>query len=330
MKKRSRIALALVVLAILAGLAWMLLRPHEPVYEGKRLSVWMEDLDFSKAGTPEYTKAHEVIGKIGTNALPTLLRMIRMKDESPSVLKLIDLARAQDFIKIRYTPAANRRSQAAAALSELGPLAADAVPVLLEIYEQNLSPQSQTMCTDVMTWIGPGAKAAIPALIRGMTNQDEDVRCSLLLTLARIHEEPALVVPEIISALHDTNSVIRMQAASALEDYAAHARSAVPVLLELVQDENPHVRCNAVFALDKIHPEPDRLVPVLIKLLQDPDAHVRGNALAALQQYGAEAKPAVPALLPLLNNSDLHTRMAATNTLKAIDLEAAIRAGITN
>jgi hypothetical protein len=42
MRKRVHIALV-VVLVILAGMsAWQGLRQREPVYQGKRLSVWLE------------------------------------------------------------------------------------------------------------------------------------------------------------------------------------------------------------------------------------------------------------------------------------------------
>ena len=42
MSKRSRILLALLLAAILGGLAWQVLKPREPVYnKGKSLTQWL-------------------------------------------------------------------------------------------------------------------------------------------------------------------------------------------------------------------------------------------------------------------------------------------------
>ena len=45
MRERVHIALAVSTIAIVAGIAWLVLRVEEPVYQGKPLSVWLESLD---------------------------------------------------------------------------------------------------------------------------------------------------------------------------------------------------------------------------------------------------------------------------------------------
>jgi len=44
--------------------------------------------------------------------------------------------------------------------------------------------------------------------------------------------------------------------------------------------------------------------------------------------FGPDARIAVPALVELLNDPDLEVRGRATNALKAIDPEAAAKAGV--
>jgi hypothetical protein len=46
-RNRSRIALALLLLAVIGGFMWLALRPSEPdpVYKGKRLSDWLSYYD---------------------------------------------------------------------------------------------------------------------------------------------------------------------------------------------------------------------------------------------------------------------------------------------
>src|SRR5438045_5789104 len=85
MRKRVQIAVAVLLVAVIGVIAWevLLSHEHEPVYQGKRLSVWLRD----SSGTSELTNA---VRQIGTNGIPTLLKMLR-KRESPSVSKLIGL-----------------------------------------------------------------------------------------------------------------------------------------------------------------------------------------------------------------------------------------------
>ncbi len=91
MRNRVYIALA-VVLGILAGvIGWQVLRLREPVYQGTRLSIWLEQCEWSARGeTGPKAKskkgAEMAIRQIGTNAIPILLEWLRHKDLS-EVLK---------------------------------------------------------------------------------------------------------------------------------------------------------------------------------------------------------------------------------------------------
>jgi hypothetical protein len=105
MRKRVQIALA-VLLVVIAGVGvWQGLREREPVYQGKPLSSWLIAV-YSTTGTPEAQEeqANAAVRQVGTNVLPTLLRMLRAKD-SPLKVKLMALADKQHVIKISYTPA---------------------------------------------------------------------------------------------------------------------------------------------------------------------------------------------------------------------------------
>jgi hypothetical protein len=84
MRTRYRIALAVWLVAIVALIAWPLLSAlREPVYRGKRLSVWLE-----QQGTNHFWARYSELDKqgqtairqIGTNALPMLLERLRARD----------------------------------------------------------------------------------------------------------------------------------------------------------------------------------------------------------------------------------------------------------
>src|SRR6266567_3404042 len=58
MTKRLRIALALVLAAVLGGVAWRALRQPEPVYQGKPLSFWLKGFQLdNQLGKPSLNQA---------------------------------------------------------------------------------------------------------------------------------------------------------------------------------------------------------------------------------------------------------------------------------
>ncbi len=92
--KRFRITLGLVLVAIVCVFVflWNASHPSESVYEGKPLSRWMEGYVPTSGASPPFnspgwSKADEALHRIGTNGIPTLLRMIRAKDPPKPMLK---------------------------------------------------------------------------------------------------------------------------------------------------------------------------------------------------------------------------------------------------
>ena len=83
--------------------------------------------------------------------------------------------------------------------------------------------------------------------------------------LARIGAD---AVPELVSALNDSNPQVRLQAARALARIGPDAAPAVQALTEHLTDVNPLVRQNAARALGQIGPRAKSAVPDLIRALQ--------------------------------------------------------------
>lgn len=79
MGKLPKIALAVLLCVAVGVFAWQLWPSPEPVYQGKRLLRWLDDAFWSGGPSGETATA---IKSMGTNALPTLLRMIQAKDSA--------------------------------------------------------------------------------------------------------------------------------------------------------------------------------------------------------------------------------------------------------
>ena len=181
MPKRPHIALVILPGILLSLMAWQMSQAwvqKEPVYRGERLSVWLNAYrKYGLAGVEtwqvrlEQQDADEAVRRIGTNALPTLLRMLRAQDSALKV-KFMDLAAKQHLIQIRYTAAEEQHYQACCAFGMLRAKARSAVPALIQIAHQNPSHDSRCYALAALASIGPPAKEAMPFLLECVTNAD--------------------------------------------------------------------------------------------------------------------------------------------------------------
>jgi len=227
--------------AVVGSLLWRSSGPREPVFEGRTLTRWLDHHVASSAASPPYgspgwKKADEAIRRIGTNAIPTLLEMIRAKDRPPFVLKLMDTARRFGFPVMKYRHAMARHEEAEYAFEMLGTNAVSAVPELIRIYEQNISPSSQRCAALALGHIGPAAQAALSALIQRFTHTNDDLRFYAVSAVMSIGGEPSVVVPALTSALKDPNVNVRWNALSGLSRFGGRARPAVPKILKMLDD----------------------------------------------------------------------------------------------
>ena len=89
MRKRVQVALAFVLVATAGVIVWQGLREREPVYQGKPLSVWLQRYNThgSFIGLRPEPMADEAVRQIGTNAIPTLLHMLRAHDSKYLMLR---------------------------------------------------------------------------------------------------------------------------------------------------------------------------------------------------------------------------------------------------
>ncbi len=246
---------AILLIAVVGVATWLVLpsRDNEPVYKGKPLSVWLKGYDLETKTfpeSPEEQQADEAVQHIGTNAIPTLLRMLRKKDPPADVKIIMSLVkRSYDILA-----ASRNNNRAADAFRNLGPSASNAVPALIEIYGQNISEMSKWSTSDASGYIGPAAEKAIPSLLIGAAGTNNFVRASAINALGRIHGRPELLVPFLIKCLSDSQPDIQESAAGALGNYGPQAKPAVPALLNLVNNPNPNVRLSARISLKHIDP----------------------------------------------------------------------------
>ena len=137
-------------------------------------------------------------------------------------------------------------------------------------------------------------------------------------------------VPALIEiANQNLSRASRWYAIEALVLVGPPAQEAIPLLSGWATNADGSVRSYAINALGRIRAEPERGLPVLINALNDPDLQIRTAALMSLQGIGPNAKPALPVLVEFLSNAQSGIEWTcASNALKAIDPEAAAKAGV--
>ncbi len=253
------LALATFVLLMAAG-ALYLSASHtsQPVYQGKELSSWLEAYDPYlrwKVTPAQKQEADAAVSHIGTNSIPTLLRMLRARDWRWSARFLEWLSKVRIFKIKRSLPAENLQFAAANAFSVLGTEASNAVPKLIEIYKQNIS-ESSRYYTVLSLWaIGPAANAAVPTLVESMPGSKPEIRSAIVSEFARIHANPELVVPALIKNLNDPQPLNRQDTVRLLGSFGTNAKQATSDLNKLRNDPSDTVRREVTNALKSINPD---------------------------------------------------------------------------
>ncbi len=228
------IAAGMALLALLAGM-WLYSPAPEPVYQGKPLSYWLAGL----AAKGDYNGRSEeaaAVRAIGTNAIPTLLRMLHARDSSLKI-KFLTWSSKYPTLRGHFTDATTINARAYYGFSALRTDGAGAVPQLIKMLNENVSDYSKALAAGSLACIGPPSRPAIPALlqaVRGSTN--EGVHNSVFRALGRIHEYPNEVVPVLVQGLRDPFPLNHEMAAVALGNFEGKAKSAIPALVAALND----------------------------------------------------------------------------------------------
>jgi hypothetical protein len=264
MGKKRRIVLAVLLVAMGGGVAWLALRPTEPpepVYQGKRLSAWLDDYYISGLthGSPvENDEVDMVVRGFGTNAIPTLLRMLGSTDSTLKELAWLAQDHFHENLGLTHISLAFvQHVQAGMAFWALGAEAKDAVPRLIDMYDRNQDMYPREGIAYALCGIGPPASNAVPSLLRVVTNAGTNTLSikSSVRALGRIHAEPEKVVPALTKLLKDPEHVVRIGSILSLQAFGADARPAVPALVESLKDQEDSIRRAAAEALKVIDPE---------------------------------------------------------------------------
>jgi hypothetical protein len=139
------------------------------------------------------------------------------------------------------------------------------------------------------------AKVVLPSLLAEVRNPRVEDRAYRLSFMRVLEPEPGLVIPDLTRFLTDPDIMVRQAACGLLRSYGSAARPAMGNLLSVLTNGEPNT------------------------------IHARAFAIEAVGNIGPEAKPAVPVLLRFLQHSHTNLCTAATNALRQIAPETALK-----
>jgi HEAT repeat protein len=251
------------------------------------------------------------VQKVGTNALPMLVRMLRAKD-GRFARHLWRIREGHPILKtvVPMKPPVSgfvNNVRALAALNELGPLAAPAIPKILP-----------------MLGDPDRAHVAMAAILSIQPELESDI-----LSLTNVLRIKQTSISGASPSLQHSSAIL------ALSTFGPKARGAIPVLLDCLHSTNGRVRGSAAIALARTGAPVDKVLPwIMADLPQSnpPPLHPTFPPtvedwrnwkmdILALAEFGPKARAALPILSNLQSYPMINLQNAASEAAAIIQRE---------
>ena len=283
------LVLGLMAAGVVAFIVWP--GEREPEYKGKKLSEWLRR---HRDSVSEQAEAANAVRRIGTNAVPWLLKWMDYSDLPPWKERLFRSAAKYPRIRnsklfrsaLRATESDRNFMAAAYGFEILGADAKEAIPTLSWMLNDSTQGGKGGRAASALGQIG---REALPALLSALADESHSNRLWIAYCIGR------------------------------MKDLGPDADESLPVLIRCMKSTDKALAGVAAKALGKLRPNPDLAIPALREALHDPDLYLRIPAITALGEYAEQARSAVPDLLEVMNDLDIGVRYCATNALNMVE-----------
>jgi HEAT repeat protein len=293
--------LLILFLLLIAFPAWWIFFHREPVYRGKPVRAWVQELKNTQ--NTEKNETFHVLLDIGPDCLPALVEELRPMDNIftrtyAGLWPRLPRSLARFFPQPKPSRA-ERRATAAWALGQ----------------------------------IGPAARRTAPALVKALDDPDDRVRTEAALALRWVGAKDQSVISALGRRLNDPAPMVRSRAAEALWDMAPESQAALASLTQLLYD--PDLAYHGALCLEKLGPLASNSIPPLIEVVkrgvagnppkrkfspplanqEDPSAHNRAMAAKTLGAIGVPSEEVLAALKTALTYPKPWVRQNAAKAL---------------
>ena len=202
----------------------------------------------------------------------------------------------------------SKRISAVKKLTELGPQAREAIPVLSKILDRKGDDQVGELAARAVIAIGPDS-VSVPLLREILSKRNE--KYYIAEVLGELGPAAAPAVPELTQLLGNNKSYVRRAGALALGKIGPEALDALPQLVQTLDDpQEYHTHPGDIAqAIANIGPQ---AVPYLITVLETENFTIREGVAKTLGEIGADAEAAIPALIEKLSDKDKRPHIYAS------------------
>jgi hypothetical protein len=294
--KRTRILLLLLGLSLIAAGVFYFLLPREPIYQGRPISEWIEELTGNKGGFS---------GAVASQALPKLLQA----EPGPEVVPYLraTLHRGNGFMEKFYINLYPR----------LVPILGRRIPAPNPLRDTELRYRAAV----ILYYMGPRAQNSARDLVQALSDSDVDVRRMAATALGTVSNGAEFVKTGLKTALGDPSSAVRRAALRAIANSGPKRSDNVPVVAGMLKDPDEGVRVDAAQILKDFGPDARAAVTSLTAALQDTNGDVFRFAAMALGKIGPDAHESIDALRLALKNPRPYTETTIRWALKRIETE---------
>ncbi len=298
----ARYCLIVSILLVFSGCA-----PPPVDYENPRkvdLITLMKEL--RDPSCENHKLAMQAIAKLGPDAVQPLMSSLSNEDNQVRRDAAYTLGEigpdAAEAIPLLADAVRNDSPIAQTSAEALGRIGKEAIPEIKELLGSNVYVHRE-MAAKALRYIGPDAidyAEKIAKLLR-----DTTIRTDLAYSLASMGPD---VLPILLQKMHDSYPDIRVGAIEAIGYMGKDAASTEPVLIDALSDIYPQARATAAFSLAYVCPDSRKATVAIAKLLSDEEYSVAGDAGHALAKFGDVA---VPVLADALGSSNSEVRYHA-------------------
>jgi hypothetical protein len=177
MKRRRTIVISAAVLLVIGVAVDCLTSPIEPTYKGRKLTSYLrgpwEQVDGPQEDNPHFGPDIVAIRAIGTNGIPTLLRLVAAHDP-PWKARAISWLNSQKIVHVDIRDARRRRELGVLGFYILGEIAKPAAPDLVRLTNHR-DPAVRMAALQGLMDIPAGKHIDLEVLSRMIHDPDDDV-----------------------------------------------------------------------------------------------------------------------------------------------------------
>ncbi len=330
MRKTSWLVSGLILAAFVLGAgAWFFfVLPGEPTFDGEPVSYWFKEYsqcrETATRSDARRSEAYEALRKMGTNAVPYLIKMALTTGEDSAVRKafgefLDDLP--ESWHQYRFVGREEIRQEAVSVIRNIKPPANMLLARLPKVLGQTNSLQYRAAIS-ILSCAGEGREMLVPYFAKALQTSDPYTKRTAVQFLQQAGPKATAAVPDLILLLQTTDrtNYLHMESAFTLGSIGSNASSALPLLRTAFEQETNWVfRCCLAAALCRIDAGETNALSYLIgNLSERADPNRLRWPASRLRFIGPNAKSAIPALVEALTVTNLEVWTGILDSLKEI------------